>query len=171
MRIALSLLATLLLAAPLFAADAPPAPAPTPAPSSPAPPATKPTTAPATPIDLATEKDKLKGLIGQEAAVRGKVVDVFVPRSGSVTILNFFAGAERRDFNAVIDKANLEAINAAFSGDVAAAVKDQTVLVTGTVSEYRGNPQIKIEKPEQLKIEPAAAAKEGKPKEEKPAEK
>jgi DNA/RNA endonuclease YhcR with UshA esterase domain len=155
MRIAL--LASVLFTAPLFAADAPPAPAP-------AAPSTKPaTTAPTTPIDLATEKDKLKGLIGQEASVRGKVVDVFVPRSGSVTILNFFPAAQRRDFNAVIDKANLDSVNAAFNGDVAAAVKDQTVLITGTVSEYRGNPQIKIEKPEQLKIEPA--------KEEKPAEK
>ena len=157
----ITFLACTLLAAPLLAADAPPAPTPAP---SPAAPATKPSTAPTAPVELPADKPKLKEMIGQEASVRGKVVEVFVPRSGSVTILNFFGPAERRDFNAVIDKANLDAVNAAHNGDVAAAVKDQTVLVTGTISEYRGNPQIKIEKPEQLKIEPAA-------KEEKPAEK
>jgi DNA/RNA endonuclease YhcR with UshA esterase domain len=141
----------LLIAAPVIAQDAP-APAPSTKPATT-------TTAPTTPIDVVAEKDKLKALVGQDATVRGKVVEVFVPRSGSVTILNFFAGPERRDFNVVIDKANMDAVNAAFNGDVAAALKDQTVLVTGTVSEYRGSPQIKVEKPEQIKIE---AAKEEK---------
>jgi len=150
MRI-VTLVILMLIATPVLAQDAP---APAPAPS------TKPaTTAPTTPIDVVAEKDKLKALVGQDVTVRGKIVEVFVPRSGSVTILNFFAGPERRDFNVVIDKANMDAVNAAFNGDVAAAVKDQTVLVTGTVSEYRGNPQIKVEKPEQIKIE---AAKEEK---------
>ena len=146
MRFVMLVCLSLMISAPLLAQDAP---APAPAPS------TKPatTTAPTTPIDVVAEKDKLKGLVGQEATVRGKVIEVFVPRSGSVTILNFFAGPERRDFNVVIDKANMDAVNAAFNGDVAAAVKDQTVLVTGTVSEYRGSPQIKVEKPEQIKIE------------------
>jgi len=152
MRFVMLVCLSLMISAPLLAQDAP---APAPAPS------TKPatTTAPTTPIDVVAEKDKLKGLVGQEVTVRGKVIEVFVPRSGSVTILNFFAGPERRDFNVVIDKANMDAVNAAFNGDVAAAVKDQTVLVTGTVSDYRGNPQIKVEKPEQIKIE---AAKEEK---------
>jgi len=152
MRFVMLVCLSLMISAPLLAQDAP---APAPAPS------TKPatTTAPTTPVDVIAEKDKLKGLVGQEATVRGKVIEVFVPRSGSVTILNFFAGPERRDFNVVIDKANMDAVNAAFNGDVAAAVKDQTVLVTGTVSDYRGNPQIKVEKPEQIKIE---AAKEEK---------
>ena len=141
----------LLMATPVLAQDAP-----TPAPA----PSTKPaTTAPTTPIDVVAEKDKLKALVGQDVTVRGKVVEVFVPRSGSVTILNFFAGPERRDFNVVIDKANVDAVNAAFNGDVAAAVKDQTILVTGTVSEYRGSPQIRVEKPEQIKIEAAKAEK------------
>ena len=136
------LLTCVLLNASVLAADAPPAPA------------TKPTTAPSAPIDV-KEKEKLQELIGQEATVRGKVVEVFVPRSGSVTIFNFFTGAARRDFNVVIDKANLDAINAAHNGDVAAAVKNQTIVVTGTIVDYRGNPQMKLEKPEQLKVEPA----------------
>ncbi len=144
----------MLIAAPALAQDAPPAPVPS------TKPATTTTTGPTTPIDVVADRDKLKGLIGQEATVRGKVVDVFVPRSASVTILNFFTGTDRRLFNVVIDKAYIEPVNAGHGGDVAAAVKDQTVLVTGTVSEYRGSPQIKVDKPEQIKIEPAAPAKE-----------
>ena len=163
MRIAF--LVCTVLAAPLLAADAPPAPA---TPVAPAP-ATKPSTAPARQVDIVAEKEKLKELIGQDVAVRGKVVEVFVSSRSGITILNFFPAAERRLFNAVIDKANLDAINAAFSGDVAAAVKDRTVTITGAVADYRGDPQIKIEKPEQLKIEPAAT--DGEKPAEKPADK
>jgi len=162
MRIAF--LVCTVLAAPLLGADAPPAPAP-----APAVPATKPSTAPARQVDIVAEKEKLKELIGQDVAVRGKVLEVFVSNRSGITILNFFPAAERRLFNAVIDKANLDAINAAFSGDVAAAVKEQTVVITGTVADYRGSPQIKIEKPEQLKIEPAAT--DGEKPAEKPADK
>ena len=123
--------------------------------NAPAPPATKPSTAPSKPIDIVAEKDKLKELIGQDVTVRGKVVEVFVSNRTGITILNFFPGAQRRSFNVVIDKANLESVNSGHGGDVAAAVKDQTVLVTGTVADYRDNPQIKVDKPEQIKIEPA----------------
>jgi DNA/RNA endonuclease YhcR with UshA esterase domain len=100
---------------------------------------------------------KLKESIGQTVTVRGKVIEVFVSRNSGITIFNFFAGNARRDFNVVIDKANLDAVNAGFGGDVGAAAKDQTITVTGVVVDYRGNPQIKIEKPEQLKIDPAPA--------------
>jgi DNA/RNA endonuclease YhcR with UshA esterase domain len=141
MRIAF--LMCILFTVPASAAGAPPAPA------------TKPTTEPAKTVDIVAEKDKLKDLIGQDVTVRGKVVEVFVSNRSGITILNFFPAAERRLFNAVIDKANLDAVNAGFNGDVAAAVREQTVLITGKVSDYRGSPQIKIEKPEQLKIEAA----------------
>ena len=124
-------------------------------PAQEAPPATQPSTAPTTPIDVVTEKEKLKELIGKDVTVRGKVVEIFQSQRSGITILNFFEGPARRDFNIVIDKANLDAVNAGHNGDVAAAVKDQTITVTGTVAEYRGNPQIKVEKPEQIKIEPA----------------
>lgn len=148
----LMLLTCVLLAAPLFAADAPPAPAPAPA--------TKPTTGPAKTVDIVAEKDKLKELIGQDVAARGKVIEVFVSNRSGITILNFFPAAERRLFNVVIDKANLDAINAAFGGNIAAAVQDQTIVVTGTVTDFRGSPQIKLEKPEQLKIEKSDKDKE-----------
>ena len=146
MRIAL--LVCLLLNVPVLGQDAPA-------------PATKPSTAPARFIDIVAEKDKLKELIGQDATVRGKVVEVFVSNRSGITILNFFPAAERRLFNVVIDKANLDAVNAGHGGDVAAAVNDQTILVTGTIADYRGNPQIKVDKPEQIKVEPAKEEEKG----------
>src|SRR5688500_3315259 len=123
-----------------------------------APATSQPTTTPAAGAVIEVKDTaRLKESIGQTLAVRGQVIEVFVSRNSGITILNFFPGNARRDFNVVIDKANLEALNAGFGGDVGAAVKDQTITVTGVVADYRGNPQIKLEKPEQLKIEPAAA--------------
>ena len=127
----------------------------------------QPSTKPAGEIIDVKDAAKLKEMIGTEVTVRGKVSEVFVPRSGTVSIFNF-EGLERRAFNVVVPKANLEAVNAGFEGDVAAAVKGKTITVTGTVADYRGNPQIQLTKPEQLKIEKAAEGEAEKPREEAP---
>jgi DNA/RNA endonuclease YhcR with UshA esterase domain len=131
---------------------------------------TKPSTQPSTqPLEVIDVKDfaKLKEMIGTEVTVRGKVSEVFVPQSGSVSIFNF-EGIGRRDFNVVVRKENLEAVNAGFEGDVAAAVKGKTITVTGTVADYRGNPQLQLTKPEQLKVEKPAEGEAEKPKETSP---
>ena len=127
----------------------------------------QPSTKPAGEIIEVKDAAKLKEMIGTEVTVRGKVSEVFVPRSGTVSIFNF-EGIERRAFNVVLPKANLEAVNAGFDGDVAAAVKGKTIVVTGTVADYRGNPQIQLTKPEQLKIEKPAEGEAEKPKGEAP---
>jgi DNA/RNA endonuclease YhcR with UshA esterase domain len=161
MRIALLIALSLgLFQVAAFAQDKPAAPAP--APEKPA------TTAPSgEPVDIVKEKDKLKDLIGKDATVRGKVVEVFVSQRSGITILNFFPRAERTLFNVVIDKDKLEAVNAGFNGDVGAAVKDKTILVTGKVADFKGNPQIKVEKPEQIKIDESAPKEEPKQEEKK----
>jgi DNA/RNA endonuclease YhcR with UshA esterase domain len=110
----------------------------------------QPSTKPAGDVIDVKDFARLKEMIGTEVTVRGKVIEVFVPRSGSVSIFNF-EGIGRRDFNVVVPKANLDAVNAGFEGDVAVAVKGRTITVTGAVAEYRGNPQIQLTKPEQLK--------------------
>ena len=110
---------------------------------------------------------KLKEMIGTEVTVRGKVSEVFVPRSGSVSIFNF-EGIDRRAFNVVVPKANLDAVNAGVNGDVAAAVKGQTITITGTIADYRGNPQIQLTKPEQLKVEKSTEGEGEKPREDAP---
>ena len=112
----------------------------------------KPSTQPSGEVIDVKDFAKLKGMIGTTVTVRGKVSEVFVPKSATVSIFNF-EGINRRDFNVVLPKANLDAVNAAFDGDVAKAVKGQTIAVTGAVADYRGNPQIQLTKPEQLKIE------------------
>lgn len=112
----------------------------------------KPSTQPAGEVIDVKDHAKLKEMIGTTVTVRGKVREVFVPQSGSVSIFNF-EGIDRRAFNVVVPKANLEAVNAGFDGDVASAVKDQTITVTGAIADYRGNPQIQLTKPEQLMIE------------------
>jgi hypothetical protein len=112
----------------------------------------KPSTQPTGDVIDVKDFARLKEMIGTTVTVRGKVREVFVPQSGSVSIFNF-EGIDRRAFNVVIPKANLEAVNAGFDGDVAKAVKDQTITVTGAIADYRGNPQIQLTKPEQLKIE------------------
>ena len=164
MRIALLIALSIGLSyAAALAQDKPADPAPAPAaPEKPA------TTAPSEPVDIVKDKEKLKDLIGKDVTVRGKVIEVFVSNRTGITILNFFPQPDRRLFNVVIDKANLEAVNAAHGGDVGAAVRDTTILVTGTVAEYRGNPQIAVTKPEQIKIDPAA--KDEAPKEEPKSE-
>jgi DNA/RNA endonuclease YhcR with UshA esterase domain len=112
----------------------------------------KPSTQPSGEVIDVKDFAKLKDMIGTTVTVRGKVKEVFVPQSGSVSIFNF-DGINRRDFNVVVPKANLEEVNKAFDGDVAKAVKDQTITVTGAVADYRGNPQIQLTKPDQLKVE------------------
>ncbi len=127
----------------------------------------QPSTQPAGEVIEVKDAAKLKEMIGTEVTVRGKVSEVFVPRSATVSIFNF-EGIERRSFNVVVPKANLEAVNAGFDGDVAAAVKGKTITVTGTVADYRGNPQIQLTTPEQLKIEKPAEGEAEKPAEESP---
>ena len=120
-----------------------------------APPATQPAAG-----DVIDVKDfaKLKDMEGKTATVRGTVSDTYTPASGSILILNF-QGLKRRDFNVVVKKANLDAVNAGFNGGVAAAVKGHAITVTGPVSIYRGNPQIEVTKPEQIKVEAASGEK------------
>ena len=130
-------------------------------------PTSQPATKPAGEVIDVKDFAKLKEMIGTEVTIRGKVSEVFVPRSGTVSIFNF-DGIERRAFNVVVPKANLEAVNAGFEGDVAAAVKDKTIIVTGKIADYRGNPQMQLTKPEQLKVEKLAEGEAEKPKEPAP---
>ena len=178
----------LVMIAVLAAAAAPALPARAQDAAAPAAPTTPPASQPGTTQpasgDVIDVKDfaKLKEMEGKTVTMRGTVSDTFTPASGSVTILNF-EGLKRRDFNVVIRKANLDAVNAGFGGDVAGAVKGHTITVTGPIALYKarnsteGNPQIDVSKPEQIKVEPGEAKPEAPAapatpadKDEKPAE-
>ena len=116
--------------------------------------ATQPSTAPTTSSSVlnATDIDALKAAVGKDVAVRGKVSGSYKSGNSGIILLNF-EGANR-DFVALIEKDNADAVNGAFGGDVA-SLKDKTITITGPVKLYRDKPEIVISKPEQIKVEAA----------------
>ena len=101
----------------------------------------------------AVDAKKVKDLgrrVGEVAAMRGVCTGAFVPRGGSVVILNF-AKNYRNAATAPVFKDHFEkwpggakAIEKAYVG------KD--LLVRGLVTEYRGAAQIKIAHPAQVLV-------------------
>jgi len=90
----------------------------------------------------------LKEAVGKKVTVKGEISKVYSGKT--IMILDF---KESRDFTAVIRKVDQDAVNAAFSGDVAAALKGKTVKVTGEIKLYKEKPQIEITKPDQIELE------------------
>jgi DNA/RNA endonuclease YhcR with UshA esterase domain len=150
-----------------FASFAPAQDAPAPAPAEPTPaPSTKPADAVGEVIDAKDAAEKLKDKEGVTVSVRGVVSEVFTGKSG-IAILNF-KGIPRRSFNAVIQKEDVDTVKAGSKGELAGELTDKTIVVTGPVALYRGNPQIAVKTPDQIKVEKAS---EEKPAEAKPDEK
>ena len=82
--------------------------------------------------------------IGQEVFVSGKVVDVFVSKTNT-TFINFCKDYRSCPFSAVIfpdDRSQF--------GDLQQLI-GETVQISGVVDEYKGNPQIVLKNPNQLK--------------------
>jgi DNA/RNA endonuclease YhcR with UshA esterase domain len=83
--------------------------------------------------------------------VVGTVDNVAV--TDSVVTINFKDTTDSK-FYAVVLRDGREAVEAAFNGDIAAAITGKTVHVTGNIVPYRGRPEIVISKPEQLTVIP-----------------
>ena len=157
-RFALAFCAIAFLAAPLFAED-------------------KPADAPATVVKV-DDKDALKAAIDKKASltVEGTVSDAAWSSSGKVLVIHF-EGAQTSQFSSVVFSKNKDKINKAFDDDVIKAIKGAKVQITGPVVEFKSNPEIVIDKPEQLKVIEKAAASDDKKDQkkdkadEKPAEK
>ena len=163
-QVTIALLATLAFGGGVMAAQAD-QPSEKPAASQPA---SKPA-APGATVEV-TDLDTIKANVGKEMTVHGKVSGSFKPRSGSVIIINF--EGVNREFVAIVEKDNIDAVNAGFDGDIANAVKDKTLTITGAIKLYKEKPEIVISKPEQVKIEPAGdAEKKDEPAENKEPEK
>jgi len=82
-------------------------------------------------VKAATRADDLpaaKQLVGKSGSFQGTVVRVYAPSSNSVVLLDF---ARFPDL---------------------ATVKGKRVLVTGKVSEFKGQPQVDLTRPDDLKI-------------------
>jgi len=111
-------------------------------------PATQPSTSVAV-ID-ATDDATLKAAEGKKVTVKGEISRSFPAKT--VLLLNF-KGVKRGGFTVAIRKADQDALNAAFGGDVAKELKGKTVLVTGEIKLYKDQPEMEVTKPEQIKID------------------
>jgi hypothetical protein len=99
----------------------------------------------------AEDVDKILAEKGKDRAVRGKVVEVYAPRSGTVLIFNF-GKDHKKCFKAVIYKGSFDK----WEGGVEAIkkmVEGKTVVVEGVISEYQKLPQIVLNVPSQLRVE------------------
>ena len=85
--------------------------------------------------------------IGARATVEGIVVEVFTGKHGN-TFLNFGAEYPNQTFTGWIPKDSLLAGDESLS-----ALEGKTVRITGTISLYRGKPEIKIISKSQIEEE------------------
>ena len=82
--------------------------------------------------------------IGKQVIVSGKVIDVFISKTNT-TFINFCKDYRSCSFSAVIfadDRSQF--------GDLQKLI-GETVQISGIVNEYKGNPQIVLKDPSQLK--------------------
>jgi DNA/RNA endonuclease YhcR with UshA esterase domain len=99
-------------------------------------------------VKAATRADDLpaaKQLVGKSGSFQGTVVRVYAPSSNRVVLLDF-AREYRTAVTAVVQAADF-----ARFPDLT-TVKGKRVLVTGKVSEFKGQPQIELTRPDDLKI-------------------
>ncbi len=89
----------------------------------------------------------IQAAMGKAITVEGKVHSAFWVR-GTVMLITF--REEKTGFLAVVLGKNKVALNEAFGGDMAAALKGKTVRITGTVTEHNSRPQIEISTKDQI---------------------
>jgi hypothetical protein len=110
-------------------------------------------------IDVVHPNDAtaLKERMGKEVAVEGQVKEAAWSKSGKVMNVEFADAADSKFFVAAFVKAK-PALDAAFGGDVAKTISGKRVRVTGVLKDFKGRPEIMLDKPEQLEVLPGEAA-------------
>lgn len=91
--------------------------------------------------DLADAKKRL----GQRAAFRGTVAQVFSPKGHSVVLLNF-----AKDYQAALTAAVRKEQFGRFPD--LNSLKGKDVVVTGPVVDYKGRPELELTSPEQVRL-------------------
>lgn len=114
------------------------------------------------PNDAAAMKERM----GKEIAVEGQVSEAAWSNSGKVMQVKFAEATDTKFMAAAFVKTRT-ALDKAFGGDVSKAISGKRVRVIGKLSDYKGKPEIVIDKPEQLEIlkEASAAGDVAKPSE------
>jgi DNA/RNA endonuclease YhcR with UshA esterase domain len=87
----------------------------------------------------------------EDVVVKGVVHEVFIPRSGSIAILNF-GKDNKKCFKAVVFKSDFEKWDGGAEG-IKKKYQGKTVTVEGKVSLYQGLPQIAVKTPSQFKVQ------------------
>ncbi len=98
----------------------------------------------------ADDVKKIEEKKDKEVSVKGTVNEVFLPKSGSIAILNF-GKDNKKCFKAVVFKSDFEKFEGGAEG-IKKKYTGKTVTVEGKVSMYQGTPQIAVKTPSQFKV-------------------
>ena len=99
----------------------------------------------------AGDADAIKASMDKNATVEGTVNRAGWSPKGSVFFINFTEAKDSK-FTAVLFKAQKDDMDKAFDGDPTKALTGAKIQVTGKIIDYQGKPEIKVEKPDQIKI-------------------
>ena len=100
----------------------------------------------------ATDSQTLAANAGRHLKVRGRVSRVGrLP--GRMTFINFSGNPDRDGFVGIVREKFLPRFAETFPGGLKSALTGKTVVLEGTVSLFRGTPQIELEHPRQLLVE------------------
>ena len=93
----------------------------------------------------AKELAEAKKQLGQRAAFRGTVAQVFSPKGHSVVLLNF-----AKDYQTALTAAVRKQHFSHFPD--LNTLKGKEVVVTGAVVDYKGRPELELTSPEQVRL-------------------
>ncbi len=105
----------------------------------------------------ATDTAALKAAAGRTVVVHGTVSRTSWYQD-RILFVNFQGVPRDTGFAAIARKPARAALDAAFDGDIAAALEGRTVELTGTIVIYRDRPAIEITRPAQVRILPSPAS-------------
>jgi DNA/RNA endonuclease YhcR with UshA esterase domain len=107
--------------------------------------------APSAAVIQAGDTDALKAAMGKDAVVEGTVARIGASKSGSITFINFEEASES-NFTAIVEKAHKDEVDKGFDGDLTKALQGAKIRVKGKMIEYKGKPEIKVEKAAQVTV-------------------
>lgn len=104
------------------------------------------------------ETKTLRSLAGKKVSVTGRVSRVGSLPDGRITFLNF-EGVERGGFVAIVRAGSLNNLKKRFPDGLAPALAGRDVTVEGLVTLFRDAPQIEVDSPAQITLDPPPAGR------------
>ncbi len=102
----------------------------------------------------AADRQALVANAGRKINVRGRVPRVGALPDGRMTFINFESPGRGGAFVGIIRASFLPSFLERFPQGLKSALVGRRVILQGAITLYRGTPQIELESPEQLRIEP-----------------